>query len=154
MNKKEIAKEFTRQMLDQNTPSINFEQVTTMLKQIEQTHQEVLNNMESYRTKHRTLSFSFTDHHSQLNLSEQQLQRLTGTLSEQLTELSTRFSKYLRSSRLKGYLTPITTDSNRDGNNRGAGNEPPAFALATAGKDMVDRELKEKQRKKRRGLRR
>src|SRR5688572_23351423 len=94
MNKKEIAKEFTRQMLDQNTPSINFEQVTNMLMQIQQTHQEVLNNMDSYRTKHRTLSFSFTDHHSQLNLSEQQLQRLTGTLSEQLTELSTRFSKY------------------------------------------------------------
>lgn len=44
-------------------------------------------------------------------------------------------------------------DSNRDGNNLSAGNEPPAFALATAGKDMVDRELKEKQRKRKRGLR-
>ena len=35
----------------------------------------------------------------------------------------------------------------------GADDEPPAFALATAGKDAVDRELKqEQQRKKRRGL--
>jgi hypothetical protein len=93
-------------MLDQNTPSINFEQVANMLKQIEQTHQEVLNDMDTFRTKHRTLSYSFTDHHSQLKLSEQQLQRLTEKLSEQLTELSTRFSKYQESSRLKRYLTP------------------------------------------------
>jgi hypothetical protein len=77
-----------------------------MLKQIEQAHQEVLNNMDSFRTKHRTLSFSVTDHHSQLKLSEQHLQRLTEKLSEQLTELSTRFSKYQKSSRLKLYLTP------------------------------------------------
>lgn len=63
-------------------------------------------DMESFRTKHRTLSFSFTDHHSQLKLSEQHLQRLTEKLSEQLTELSTRFSKYQKSSRLKRYLTP------------------------------------------------
>ncbi|HYF66624.1 MAG TPA: relaxase/mobilization nuclease domain-containing protein [Ohtaekwangia sp.] len=96
----------TKQMLDQNTPSINFEQVTNMLKQIEQTHWEVMNDMESFRTKHRTLSFSFTDHHSQLKLSEQHLQRLTEKLSEQLTEQSTRFSKYQKSSRLKRYLTP------------------------------------------------
>ena len=106
MNKKEIAKEFTRQMLDQNTPSINFEQVTHMLKQIEQAHREVLNDMDTFRTKHRTLNYSFTDHHSQLKSSEQQLQKLTETLSEQLTELSTRFSKYQKSSRLKLYLTP------------------------------------------------
>lgn len=35
----------------------------------------------------------------------------------------------------------------------GADDEPPAFALAAAGKDVVDRELKqEQQMKKRRGL--
>lgn len=89
------------------------QQVTNMLKQIEQTHRAVLNDMESFRIKHRTLSYSFTDHHSQLKSSEQQLQRLTEKLSEQLTELSTRFSKYQKacptsggSSRFKRYLTP------------------------------------------------
>lgn len=48
MNKKEIVKEFSRQMLDQNTPSINFEQVVNLLKQIEQTNREVLNDMDAY----------------------------------------------------------------------------------------------------------
>jgi hypothetical protein len=36
MNKKEITKEFKRQMLDPNHPSINFEQVTNMLVEIRQ----------------------------------------------------------------------------------------------------------------------
>jgi hypothetical protein len=135
-------------MLDQNTPSTNFEQVTNMLEQIEQTHREVLNDMESFRTKHRTLSFSFTDHHSQLELSEQHLQRLTEKLNEQLTELSTRFSKYQKarpttggSSRLKRYLTPI----------------PIAIGMgiiAALVTNLIWWIVKEEQRKKRRGLRR
>jgi hypothetical protein len=47
--------------------------------------------MESFWTKRRTLSFSFTDHHSQLKLLVQHLKTLTKKLSEQLTELSTQF---------------------------------------------------------------
>ena len=43
-------------------------------------------------------------------------------------------------------------DNYRNGNNLGAAYESPAFALAPAGKDMVDNDLSLK-RKKRRGLR-
>jgi len=66
MNKKEIAQQFTKQMLDPNQPTISFEQVTNMLKEIEQTHKEVLSNMESYRIRHRLMDSSFSARHSQL----------------------------------------------------------------------------------------
>jgi hypothetical protein len=68
-------------------------------------------------------------------LSEQHLQRLTEKLSEQLTELSTRFSKYQSLSDHRRII-PLKTllDAHSRGNNSSASNEP----------DMVDRELKEK----------
>jgi hypothetical protein len=108
MNKKEIAKEFTRQMLDQNTPSINFEQVASMLKQIEQTNREVLNDMDSYRIKHRSLAYVFTDHHSQLKSLELQVHKLTEALNEQLSDSSTRLSKFRKSSLWQRYWTAVT----------------------------------------------
>src|SRR5688572_24838635 len=106
MNKKEIAKEFTRQMLDQNTPSINFEQVARMLNQVEQVYEKVLSDMSKYQYEHQHMRCAFSDHRSQLESLGQQLTKLNANLVEQLTDSSTRLSKYQKSSRLKRYLTP------------------------------------------------
>lgn len=113
MNKKEIAQQFTlarrsfseggKQMLDPNQPSINFEQVTNMLKEIEQTHKEILSGIENCRILQKILDRAFTDHHSQLDSSKEQLEKLTN----QLTKSSTQFSKFRRSSLWQGYWTAI-----------------------------------------------
>jgi len=106
MNKKEIAKEFTRQMLDQNTPSINFEQVTNMLNQVGQVYEKVLSDLSKYQYEHQHMRSAFSDHRSQLESLKQQLTQLSANLTEQLTDSSTRLSKFRKSSRLKRYLTP------------------------------------------------
>jgi hypothetical protein len=84
LNKIGIAKGFTRQMLDPNTPSINFEQVTTMLAEIQQTHKEVLSNMDSYRIRHSLMDSSFSARHSQhaARQSEQEIERVVNAVFE------------------------------------------------------------------------
>src|SRR5688572_17073685 len=82
MNKKEIAQQFTKQMIDPNQPSISFEQVTNMLKEIQQTHKEVMSNMESYRIRHRLMDSSFSTHHSQLESLNTQFDNLNAKLKE------------------------------------------------------------------------
>ena len=103
MNKKEIAQQFTKQMLDPNQPSIDFGQVTNMLKEIEQTHQEILSGIESYRLRHKRLDYAFIDHHSQLDSLKEQLTKL----NEQLTQSSTRLSKFRKYSLWQRYWTAI-----------------------------------------------
>ena len=99
MNKKEIAKEFTRQMLDPNKPSISFEQVTRMLREIRQTHKEVLSNMDSYRIRERHMDSTFSARHSQLQSLNMQLD----SLNTKLKESSTLFSKSQKSSLWQRY---------------------------------------------------
>src|SRR5688572_25727832 len=106
MNKKEIAKEFTRQMLDQNTPSINFEQVARMLNQVGTVYEKVLLDMSKYQYERQLMRCAFSDHRSQLESLQQQVTKLNSNLIEQLTDSSTQLSKYQKSSRLKRYLTP------------------------------------------------
>ncbi|HEX6891621.1 MAG TPA: hypothetical protein VF141_13015 [Chryseolinea sp.] len=106
MNKNEIAKEFTRQMLDQNTPSVNFEQVARMLNQVGTVYEKVLSDMSKYQYEHQLMRCAFSDHRSQLKSLEEQISTLNANLVEQLTDSSTRLSKYQKSSRLKRYLTP------------------------------------------------
>jgi hypothetical protein len=103
-------------MLDPNQASINFEQVTGTVPEIQQTHKEVLSGMESYRIQHKMLGYAFSDRHSQLESLKQQLEkpacrravrgwagrpachccslRAAGRLNEQLTESSARLSKF------------------------------------------------------------
>src|SRR5687768_1664920 len=90
MNKKEIAQQFTKQMLDPNQPSITFEQVTNMLKEIEQTHSKVMSNTEAYRIQYRMLENLYSGLHSKL----QSLHKPIENLEERLTRSSTRLSKY------------------------------------------------------------
>ena len=104
MNKKEIAKEFTRQILDPNTPSINFEQVTSMLTEIQQTHKEVLSNMDSYRIRERIMDSTFSARHSQLQSLNMQLD----SLNAKLEQSSTLFSKFQKSSLWQRYWTAVT----------------------------------------------
>ena len=104
MNKKEIAQQFTRdrqsfseggkQMLDPNQPSISFEQVTNMLKEIEQTHSKIMSNTEAYRIQHRILESLYSDLRSKL----QGLHKPIENLEERLTTSSIRLSKYQKSS--------------------------------------------------------
>ena len=104
MNKKQIAKEFAKQMLDPNTPSINFEQVTTMLGEIQQTHKEVLSNMDSYRIRHRLIDSTFSAHRSQLESLNMQMDYL----NVKLKESSTLFSKSQKLSLWQRYWIAIT----------------------------------------------
>src|SRR5690606_25494194 len=82
MNKKEIAKEFTRQILDPNTHSINFELVTNMLNEIQQTHKDVLSNMDSYRIRNRLIDSTLSAHRSQLESINMQISHLNRNLEE------------------------------------------------------------------------
>src|SRR5688572_3749937 len=93
MNKKEIAQQFTKQMLDPNQPSINFEQVTNMLKEIEQTHSKIMDNTEAYRIQHRILESLYSGLHSKL----QDLRKPIENLEERLTTSSVRLSKFQKS---------------------------------------------------------
>ena len=104
MNKKEIAKEFTKQMLDPNTPSINFEQVANMLGEIQQTHKEVLSNMDSYRIRERLMDSTFSARHSQLQSLNMQLD----SLNAKLEESSKLFSKSQKCSLWERYWTAVT----------------------------------------------
>jgi viroplasmin and RNaseH domain-containing protein len=104
LNKKEMAKEFTRQMLDPNTPSINFEQVTTMLGGTQQTHKEVLSNMDSYRIRERVMDSTFSARHSQLQSLNMQLD----SLKAKMEQSSTLFSKSRKSSLWQRYWTAVT----------------------------------------------
>ena len=104
MNKKEIAKEFTRQMLDPNQPSINFGQVTAMLGEIQKTHREVLSNMDSYRIRERIMDSTFSARHSQLQSLNMQL----GSLNAKLKESSALFSKLRKCSLWERYWTAVT----------------------------------------------
>ena len=90
--------------------------------------------MSKYQDEHQHMRFAFSDHRSQLESLEQQFTKLSANLSEQLTDSSTRLSKYQKE------FIPLKTllDAYGRGNNLGAGNEP----------DMVDRELKEEQRRR------
>jgi chromosome segregation ATPase len=101
MNKKEIAQQFTKQILDQKAPSISFEQVTNMLKEIEQTHSKIMSNTEAYRIQHRILESSYSDLRSKL----QGLHKPIENLEERLTTSSARLSKYQRSSLWQRYWT-------------------------------------------------
>lgn len=90
-------------MLDPNQPSINFEQVTTMLSEIQQTHQEVLSNMDSYRIRERHMDSTFSARHSQLQSLTMQLDSLNAKL-----EASSRlFSKSRKCSLWERYWIPI-----------------------------------------------
>ena len=144
MNKKEIAKEFTKQMLDPNQPSINFGQVTDMLKEIQQTHREVLSNMDSYRIRERLVDSTFSARHSQLQSLNMQLD----SLNAKLEKSSTLFSKSRKCSLWERYWTAVT----------GGGDLGPAcraWICATAGRPSnqspADDAMKKKRRKKRRG---
>src|SRR5688572_19897375 len=101
MNKKEIAQQFTKQMLDPNQPSISFEQVTNMLKEIEQTHSKIMSNTEAYRIQHRILESLYSDLRSKL----QGLHKPIANLEERLTTSSTQLSKYQRFSLWQRYWT-------------------------------------------------
>src|SRR5687768_14862782 len=101
MNKKEIAQQFTKQMLDPNQPSISFEQVTNMLKEIEQTHSKIMSNTEAYRIQYRTLESFYSGLHSKLK----DLHKPIENLEERLTTSSTRLSKYQQSSLWQRYWT-------------------------------------------------
>src|SRR5688572_27500489 len=100
MNKKEIAQQFTRaslspsdgwkQMLDPNQPSISFEQVANMLREIEQTHTKIISNTEAYRIQHRILETLYSGLHSKL----QGLHKPIENLEERLTTSSVRLSKF------------------------------------------------------------
>ena len=112
LNKKD-PKEFTlarrsfseggRQMLDPNTPSINFEQVTKMLGEIQQTHKEVLSNIDSYRIRERIIESTFSARHSQL----QSLTPRLDSLNARLNESSTLFCKTQKCSLWERYWIPI-----------------------------------------------
>src|SRR5688572_22562540 len=102
MNKKEIAQQFTKQMLDPNQLSISFEQVTNMLKEIEQTHSKIMSNTEAYRIQHRILESLYSDLRSKL----QGLHKPIENLEERLTTSSMRLSKYQKSSLWQRYWTP------------------------------------------------
>jgi len=109
-------------------------------------YEKVLSDKSKYQYEHPHLRSAFSEHPSQLKSLEQQLSMLNANLIEQLTDSSTRLSKYQKacptsggSSRLKRLLNAYP-DSYRGGDNLSAANEP----------DMVDHELKEKQRRKRR----
>src|SRR3989337_3207406 len=101
MNKKEIAQQFTKQMLNPNHPSISLEQVTNMLKEIEQTHNKIMSNTEAYRIQYRTLENLYSGLHSKLK----DLHKPIENLEERLTRSSTQFSKYQRSSLWQPYWT-------------------------------------------------
>src|SRR5687768_13582412 len=103
MNKKEIAQQFTKQMLDPNQPSISFEQVTNMLKEIEQTHRKVMSDTEAYRIQYRMLESMYSGLHSKLK----DLHKPIENLEERLTMLSARLSKYQRYSLWQRYWTAI-----------------------------------------------
>jgi hypothetical protein len=53
-------------MIDPNQPSISFEQVTNMLKEIEQTHGKIMSNTEAYRIQYRMLESLYSGLHSKL----------------------------------------------------------------------------------------
>src|SRR5687767_11936813 len=101
MNKKEIAQQFTKQMLDPNQPSISLEQVTNMLKEIEQTHSKIMSNTEVYRIQYRTLENLYSGLHSKLK----DLHKPIENLEERLTTSSIRLSKYQKSSLWQRYWT-------------------------------------------------
>jgi DNA repair exonuclease SbcCD ATPase subunit len=91
-------------MLDPNQSSINFGQVTDMLKEIQQTHKEVLSNMDSYRIRERVIDSTFSARHSQLQSLNMQLD----SLNTKLKESSTLFSKSQKSSLWQRYWTAVT----------------------------------------------
>jgi hypothetical protein len=111
MNKKEIAQQFMRacrsfseggkQMLDPNQPSISFEQVTNMLKEIEQAQHKVMLNTEVYRIQYWALENLYSQLHSKL----QGLHKPIENLEERLTTSSTQLSKYQQSSLWQRYWT-------------------------------------------------
>ena len=103
MNKKEIAQQFTKQMLDPNQPSISFEQVTNLLKEIEQTHSKIMSNTEAYRIQYRALANLYSGLHSKL----EGLNKPIENLEERLTTSSTRLSKFQKSSLWQLYWTAI-----------------------------------------------
>jgi hypothetical protein len=75
-------------------------------------YEKVLSDKSKYQYEHPHLRSAFSEHRSQLKSLEQQLSMLNANLVEQLTDSSTRLSKYQKacptiggSSRLKRYLT-------------------------------------------------
>src|SRR5687767_14231025 len=103
MNKKEIAQQFTKQMLDPNQASISFEQATNMLKEIEQTHSKIMSNTEAFRIQHRILESAYSDLRSKL----QALHKPIENLEERLTMSSMRLSQCQKSSLWQRYWTAI-----------------------------------------------
>ena len=138
MNKKEIAQQFTKQMLDPNQPSISFEQVTNMLKEIEQTHSEIMSNTEAYRIQHRILDISFQTFIPTSSLHELQgLHKPIENLEERLTNVINTVIKIPK-------VLPLATllDSTYGGGDLGPVNQSP-----------VDDSMKKNKKKKRKRLR-
>jgi hypothetical protein len=53
-----------------------------MLNEIQQTHKEVLSNMDSYRVRHRLIDSTFSAHRSQLESINMQISHLNRNLEE------------------------------------------------------------------------
>jgi len=90
-------------MLDPDQPMISFEQVTNMLKEIEQTHSKVMSNTEAYRIQHRILESLYSDLRSKL----QGLHKPIENLEERLTTSSAKLLKYQESCLWQRYWTAI-----------------------------------------------
>jgi septation ring formation regulator EzrA len=88
-------------MLNPNQPSISFERVTNMLKEIEQTHKKIISNTEAHRIQYRTLENLYSGLHSKLK----DLHKPIENLEERLTTSSVRLSKYQKSSLWQRYWT-------------------------------------------------
>src|SRR3989337_3739968 len=111
MNKKEIAQQFTKQMLNPNHPSISFEQVTNMLKEIEQAHSKIMSNTEAYRIQYRMLESLYSGLHSKLQSLHKPIDNLEERLIPIAIGTSPQLSKYQKSS-----LLTALSDSHRGGN--------------------------------------
>jgi hypothetical protein len=105
----EIPRQFTKQMLDPNQPSISFEQVTNMIREIEQTHSKIMSNTEVYRIQYRTLENLYSGLHSKL----ESLHKPIENLEERLTMSSAQLSKYQKSSLFQRYWTAAVVGLSR-----------------------------------------
>jgi hypothetical protein len=112
----------------------NFEQVTKMLAEIQQTYKEVLSNMDSYRIRHRMIDHLFSDHHSQLQIFKHSARQ-----SEPETERV--FNAVFEIPKVLSLATLL--DSRNGGGDLGPSNQSPAD----------DAMKKKRKKKKRRGLR-
>jgi hypothetical protein len=107
-------------MLDPNQPLISFEQVTNMLKDIEQTHSKIMSNTEAYGIQYRMLKSLYSNLHFKL----QGLYKPIENLEERLTTSSIGYQN-TKSLSDRWRILPLVTllDSHRGGDHFGVSHQ-------------------------------